>query len=311
MQDKKYSIIIPVYKSRDYISNTVNSVVEVLKSNNVFFEIILVNDGSYDGTWNVIKSLAQESEYVTSINLLKNYGQHSAVMCGFSYASGDFIITMDDDLQHPPEEILKLIDGVSSGHDLIFGALEEKMHSRYRRLGSLFVSYLNSMVFNKPKELELSSFRIAHKDVIKRVLSHRTTHPYVPGLLLMYSSHPGNAIVKHNKRDFGQSKYTLKKLLSLVSNLLFNYSSLPYKFLGTLGILISFTSFLLGFLVILKNLFLGVTVQGWTTLVVLTSILGGFIILFLVLIGEYLSRILSLVGISQSYIVQEVVNDNS
>jgi len=303
-----YSIIIPVYKSENIVTKTVQDTIRELSTLNINFEIILVNDGSPDNSWEVIKSLAESYKEVKALNLLKNYGQHNAVLCGFEFSAGEYIITMDDDLQNPPSEIIHLINKIKdSKYDLVFGKFREKKHALYRKWGSKLIGYLNFKVFNKPKGITLTNFRIIKREVIERVLQHKTGYPYIPGLLLMYSSEIANTMVEHHQRINGKSNYTIKKILGLIGRLLINYSSYPLRLLSTIGLIISGASFLIGLYYLSLGLVSGTQVQGWTTLVVLTSFLGGFIIALLGLIGEYLSRILDQLSSDRNYFVKEEI----
>lgn len=305
-----YSIVIPVYKSETIIPDTISQVISAMDDLSEPYEVILVNDGSPDGAWSVIKGLAEKYNSVVAINLIKNYGQHNAVHCGFAHAKGSYIITMDDDLQNPPSELKHLINKIkNSEYDLVFGKFREKKHAAHRRMGSKIIGYLNKKVFKKPDNITLTNFRIVKREVIERVLRHKTPYPYIPGLLLLYASNVGNVVVEHHERDVGSSNYTLSKILSLVSRLLINYSSYPLRLLSTVGIVISLFSFSLGGFYLVKGIFFGSEIQGWTTLVVLTSFLCGFIITLLGIIGEYLARILEQVSGRESYYVKEVVGE--
>ena len=305
-----YSIVIPVFNSESIIEKTVNLTIEELNKLNISFEILLINDGSPDNSWNIIKSLAKNYQEVKAINLIKNYGQHNAVLCGFHHAKGDYIITMDDDLQNPPTEIKHLINEIiDSDFDLVFGKFKEKKHASYRKLGTKIIGYLNEKVFNKPKNITLTNFRIIKRSVINRVLEHETAYPYIPGLLLLYSSSIGNTLVEHHNRTVGNSNYTLAKISNLVGRLLINYSSYPLRLLSSIGIIISFLSFFIGSIYLLNSLIFGSEVQGWTTLVVLTSFLGGFIIILLGIIGEYLARILEQTSNTKCFYVKEIINE--
>ena len=196
----KYSVVIPVYNSEKIIEETVRQVRDAFLSSGFEFEVILVNDGSKDDSWKTIASLASSFHEVVSINLLKNYGQHNANLCGFREASGDYIITMDDDLQNPPEEIGKLIETAQKGYDLVIGRFESKKHSLYRRFGSRVVGWLNRTVFEVEDELILSNFRIIRRDVVDRVCRDQSVSPYIPGLVLKYSAHRCNVLVQHRPR---------------------------------------------------------------------------------------------------------------
>lgn len=304
----EYSIIIPVYKSQDIVGATVKALHQVVGDGELNAEIILVNDGSPDASWSVIKKLAQESPRVIAIDLLKNYGQHNAVLCGLSQAQGRYAITMDDDLQNPPQEILRLIAKAQSGdYDLIFGKFRDKKHAAYRRWGSRLVGHLNSRIFGKPVNITLSNFRLIRRDVIERVLKHHTAYPYIPGLLLMYASSMANVEVEHNERAQGKSNYSLRKLALLMSTLLINYSSFPLRVLSGIGLFVAVISFLAGIAYFMLGLMGAFSVPGWTTLVALISFLGGFIIALLGVMGEYLSRILDQLSSNASYHIREIV----
>lgn len=303
----KYSIIVPVYKSESFVENTVVEIMRAITHFSIDAEIILVNDGSPDNSWGVIRRLADEHQNIKAINFVKNYGQHNAVLCGFAHSAGDYVITLDDDLQNPPMEIGHLIAKAGSGdYDLVFGRFREKKHSFFRRLGSKLIGFLNQKVFSKPADITLTNFRIIRRDLVERVLSHKTPYPYIPGLLLMYSAGMANVMVEHDERADGVSNYTLKKIISLMSRLLINYSSYPLRLLSTIGLFVSLVSFVVGLFYLGLGLFSGASVPGWTTLVVLVSFLGGFIIALLGLVGEYLSRILDQLSTPQSYFIKEI-----
>jgi len=309
-QDFLYSIVIPVYNSESIITDTINELLLVINCNNINAEIVLVNDGGTDGSWKIIKMLAFQYHIVKAIKLVKNYGQHSALLCGFKHSRGDFIITMDDDLQNPPTEIIKLIKKVHQGnYDVVFGEFRAKKHSLYRKVGSKLIGYLNHKIFNKPKDLVLSNFRIINKRVVDRIITYKTAYPYIPGLILLFASSSGNVLVEHHQRLVGRSNYSMKKIISLVSRLLINYSSYPLRLLSTIGLIVSLTSFFIGVYYLGRNLLYGTNVQGWTTLVVLTSFLGGFIIALLGIMGEYLSRILDQMSTDKSYYIKEIVDE--
>jgi len=302
-----YSVIIPVYNSEPLVEKTVRSTIEFFRSNQIRYEIVLINDHSSDGSWQKISDLAREEDNVIAINLLRNYGQHSAVFCGIKNSSGDFLITMDDDLQNPPEEIIHLINQINDGYDAVFAKFHQKRHGLTRRLGSKIVGYLNYKIFSKPKGLTLSNFRIFTRKVADRMVGYNTFYPYIPGLILMFSSNMANVDTDHKPREIGESNYSLFAIIKLVARLLFNYSSFPLKILTTIGFIISLSSFAGGAFYVVKAMIFGTSVQGWPTLVVLLSFLNGFIIIMLGVIGEYLTRIMNQLSVEDAYQVKEIV----
>ena len=217
---------------------------------------------------------------------------------------------MDDDLQNPPLEIIKLIEKINEGYDLVFAKFLEKKHSLFRKFGSAVIKILNEKIFDKPKEITLTNFRIFTKSVADRVSNYKTFYPYIPGLLILFSSAIANVETDHHYRKIGKSNYSLFKILKLVSRLLFNYSSYPLKLLTILGFSISLVSFLLGLFYAIRGLLLDSSVPGWTTTVVLLSFFNGFLILMIGILGEYISRILNQLSVKQAYQIKEIVFKN-
>ena len=301
------SIVIPVYHSERIVAETVSKTIEEMKKTGYLYEIILVNDGSKDNSWSIIRDLAEQNENIKSINLIKNYGQHTAVLCGIKHSKGDYIVTMDDDLQNPPQEIIKLVKKIEEGFDLVFGKFPKKKHAGYRKFGTLIINQLNRYIFGKPNHIALSNFRIFTRKVGQRVSCYKTLYPYIPGLLLMFSGSIANVETEHCARTIGKSNYSMLKILYLVARLLFNYSSFPLKFLAVIGFAISVLSFAVGIYLILKAVFIGTQVPGWTSISVLLSFFNGFIIIMLGVMGEYLSRILNQVSIGEPYQIDEIV----
>jgi polyisoprenyl-phosphate glycosyltransferase len=306
-QSTLYSIIIPVYRSEKILDKTINRVLTVCESQGYNVELVLVNDGSPDDSWEIMRRWSQKDTRVRSVNLLRNYGQHTAVYCGIKLSKGDFLITMDDDLQNPPEELHHLINKISEGFDLVFAEFNQKMHAGVRKLGTKLIGYLNGKIFGKPKDIKLTNFRIFTRSTAQRLLDYRTNYPYIPGLLLMSASKMANVKTEHHKREVGSSNYTLIRILQLVARLLFNYSSYPLKIVSGAGIIISLLSFIAGLFFIFKSLILGVEVEGWTTIVALLSFLCGFILIMLGIMGEYLARIMNQLASSEPYQIREVV----
>lgn len=302
-----YSVVIPVYNSEAVVAKTVALVRDFFLSQTLRFEIILVNDGSRDGSWDVISGLARDFQEVIAINLLKNYGQHHANLCGFREAKGEYVITMDDDLQNPPEEIGKLIDTAVNGYDLVMGRFEIKQHSLVRRAGSLLIGWLNRKIFEVKENLTLSNFRIVRRDVVDRVCRDRSYSPYIPGLILKYSARRCNVLVRHQPRLVGTSNYTWRKILRLTTTILFNHSSIPLRYGSAFGFMVAGISFLLGLFFLLQAIYSGTRAPGWASLVVLMAFFNGVLILLLSIIGEYLVRLLREIGTQSCYEISEVV----
>lgn len=303
----KYSVVIPVYNSEGIVATTLDRTAAFFESRKLDYEIIAVNDASRDDSWRVISEKAKENQHITAINLLRNYGQHNANMCGFTHTTGDWIVTMDDDMQNPPEEIAHLIEKAKEGHDLVIGRFKDKKHAGYRKFGTRLVGYINRQIFYNQKGLILTNFRLIRRDVVDRILGYRTSYPYVPGLALMFSNRRANVLVEHRDREVGVTNYSLFKILKLVATILFNYSSYPLRLVAAIGIGLSLLSFGLGVYYLVLALFHESQVPGWTTLVVMLSFFNGVVILILSMLGEYLVRLLNQSSSTESFYVKELV----
>jgi glycosyltransferase involved in cell wall biosynthesis len=303
-----YSVVIPVYNSQDVVGSTIDRVVEVFESAGLGYQVVLVNDGSRDGSWDVIAERARRSPHVVALDLLRNYGQHHANLAGLREATGDFVITMDDDLQNPPDQVLLLIEKALEGHDVVFGRFERKQARGYRRLGSRMINVINRRVFEQPPGLAVSNFRILRRDVVERICGSRTAHPYITGQALMFSSNPADVLVRHDARASGTSNYGMRRIASLVLTILFSYSVFPLRAAAALGFAVAAFSFLLGLFYLVRSFFVDSAVPGWTTIAVLLAVLNGVVIMLLSMLGEYVVRTLNAVSAVTTYHVSERVS---
>ena len=305
------SIIIPVFNSEKSIKNLCEDLIIVLSSISIDYEIIFINDGSTDNSWSIINILAKNTSNVIAVDLLKNYGQHSAIFCGIGLAKGDYLITMDDDGQNPPSEIRKLYSKIMEGYDVVFARFTKKQHPLYRRVGTKIVDMLNKKIFEKPIHIELTNFRIFTKEVADRIISHKTYKPYIPGLLLLYSTKIANVETDHNKRIVGFSNYSFINIFQLVGRILFNYSIYPLNFIVIAGFAVSLISFLLGMYYIAQFIYIGVSVPGWTSVVVLLSFTSSIVMLILGVLGQYIVRLLQQVSFSTAFQIRSITNINN
>ncbi|MGB5953382.1 MAG: glycosyltransferase family 2 protein [Ornithinimicrobium sp.] len=297
-----YSIVMPVYNSSQIVATTIDRVVEVFTTAGLTFELICVNDGSPDESWAVISERAASIPGVIALDLMKNYGQHYANLAGLIESTGDYVITLDDDLQNPPDQALLLIETViRGGHEVVFGQFEQKQAHGVRRIGSLLIGQINRRIFAQPANLTVSNFRILRRDVVDRIVSSRTAYPYITGQALMASRDRANVMVRHDPRPSGKSNYNLTRIIGLVLTILFSYSSWPLKAAALLGFAISGLSFLLGGFLIARALLTETIVPGWTSIMVLMSIFAGVIIALLSMIGEYVVRTLNTVSRDSSF----------
>ncbi len=306
--DYTWSVVIPVYNSAPLVGQTVDGVLAVLAEHGLRHQVVLVNDGSTDGSWEVISEKARTHDDVIAVDLLKNYGQHHANLAGLRETTGDFVITMDDDGQNPPDQVPLLVGAAMQGHDVVFGAFERKQAAGYRRLGSRLIGLVNRRVFGQPDDLVVSNFRVLRRDVVDRICSSRTAHPYLTGQALLYSGNRANVSVRHEPRAVGASTYSFPRILALVLTILFSYSSWPLRTLALIGFGVAALSFVLGGVYLVLGLLTETRVEGWTTLVVLLAVFNGFTIGLLSMLGEYVVRTLNAVSAQDTYHVRRRVS---
>ena len=310
-RDFTYSVVIPVYNSDEIIETTIDRTLAVFRKAGLRHELVLVNDGSEDGSWALISERARTTPGLVAIDLLTNYGQHHANLVGLRESTGDYVITMDDDLQNPPDQALLLIERAMEGYDVVFGRFETKQAAGYRRLGSRMIAMINRRVFGQPASLAVSNFRILRRDVVRRIVASRTAHPYITGQALMYSSNRANVDVRHDPRPVGSSNYNLVRIVRLVMTILFSYSSFPLRLGALLGFVLSGLSFLFGAYLVVSRLATDTRVPGWTSVMVLLSLFNGFSIALMSILGEYVVRTLNAVSDPRTSHVAELVRGPS
>lgn len=306
MAEPLYSIVVPVYRSEECLRELYNRIDKTFENINGDYELILVEDCGGDDSWQVMKSLRQLNNKVKIITLSRNFGQHNALMCGFSFASGQFVITMDDDLQNPPEEIPKLIDAITdSDLDVVCGMPKRRKHSLWRNMGSYAFYGLVSLIFKQIPQLRMSNFRIIRKYVVDQILKIHTPNPTVGPLILKVTERIGGVTVDHHERFCGKSTYSVTKLVRhFLHGILYN-STLPLKAVFVLGIVCLCLSATLGTYYLIAYLRGAITVSGWTTLVLLILSSSGIIMFSVGIIGEYLLRIIQEVHRIPQYVIKD------
>ena len=285
------SIVVPVYDS-PVLEELADRIEEVFRERpEDDYEIIFVDDRSPGpGIWPTLERLARERELVKAVQLTRNFGQQAATLCGLREACGEVVVTLDDDLQHDPQDIPKLL--AHADRDIVIGQLGRKRHSVFRRIASRAKGFFDQTLIGKPKNIQLSSFRLLGRTVVDGVLSIHTPHPFLPALMFHVSKDVVGVPVGHGVRRGGRSGYTLRKLIRVFSNLLINNSSLVLRLVGAVGISFAAISFLLVALVVYKKIVHGVAVQGWASLFSALLLIGGLLLVSLGVVGEYLLRII-------------------
>ncbi len=290
-----YSVVVPVYNSEHTLRELYERVRDVFDETlHQDFELILVDDGSKDHSYEIMEELHEGDGRVKIIQQAKNFGQHPALLCGFQYVQGDFIITMDDDLQHPPEEIPKLVKVMDERDDVdvIIAKYEGRRHSLIRRMGTWVSVYATSKMLKKPRDLEITSFRLIRRFIVDAIVKMNVRLPQIGNLLVQTSNRIINVPVKHDARKFGKSGYSFKRLAKdLIYDITTN-SAFPLIVVRDLGIVSFIISVILGIFYLARYFMYGVSVEGWTTLVLFMLAYNGVILLSIGIIGEYLMHIL-------------------
>ena len=285
------SIVIPVYNSEKILPELVNRIAETLKSNNTTFEFILVDDASTDKSWTTIENLKQiYAEKLTGIRLGRNYGQHNATLCGMRSAVGEFILTIDDDLQHMPEEIIHLINCQKKEQaDLVYGVFKKRSISLLKQLFRLPVYYIAKWTSGiEPKG---SSFRLIKNSLAVKMSSHESNEIFIEELARWYTNAISFTEVSHEKSKKAKSGYSILKLFSLSWDLTLYSSDIPLRILAAIGYLFALVAGLIGLIFIIKKLVFAHTLPGFTSLIVAISFSSGLIIYTLAFIALYLGKI--------------------
>jgi undecaprenyl-phosphate 4-deoxy-4-formamido-L-arabinose transferase len=256
------------------------------------FELVLVNDGSVDGTEAVALKVTAESRIpITFLSLSRNFGEHNAVLAGLRASTGHYVVTMDDDLQNPPSEVLKLLaTAEAEQRDVVYAIYERKEHAWWRNLGSRLTNVIADYVVAKPRKLYLSSFRCMTRLVADEVAKSRTPYPYIDGLIFQITQNAGAVPVRHAGREQGRSGYTFRKLVRLWISMLVNFSVLPLRLMTFAGMITSALGFLAVIEVLLEHL-LRRNPTGWSSLMAAILLLSGMQLLLLGIMGEYVGRI--------------------
>lgn len=302
------SVVIPCFNASANLLELNKRLKEVLDILKVSYEIIYINDSSKDNTSLILKDLALKDEHIIAIDLMFNVGQFRALMCGLEHSRGEYVVTMDDDLQHPPEEIPKLYCDLKNNieFDAVIASYKKKEHSLMRNLGSSFQNKLMGTTFDKPEKFQSTSFRCLNRPLVNAVINHKTMFPAISLLVFRASGRIKSLRVEHSKRLHGQSNYNLIKLIKLSLDYTFCYTSLPLKYVSSMGIIVSIFGFILAIYYLINYLLGQIEVPGWTTVVILLNIYSGLILLSVGIIGEYLLKTLQEVNGYPRYYIRAI-----
>ncbi len=300
------SICVPVYRSRETLIPLVEEIARVMPSISERFEVILIEDGCPDQSWDVIQQLAARFPWVHGIRMLRNYGQHNALLCGIRAARCEIIVTMDDDLQHPPTEIPKLVAKLNEGHDVVYGTPEELPHSWWRNFTSRMTKKAFSLATGNKNIKDISAFRIFRTKLRMAFADFRSPNLQVDVLLSWATRKFTTTTVRHEERMIGVSNYTFTKLVNHTMLLLTGYSTAPLRLASFVGFMFT----ILGGLILcyaVGRYLVGESIPGFPFLAATISIFSGIQLFILGIIGEYLARMFNRSLDRPTYVAQDQI----
>jgi len=299
------SVVIPVYNSQDTLRPLVARLQSALQPCTDVFEIILINDASLDNSWQVVGELVDIYEFVKGLNLMRNYGQHNALLAGIHMAQYDVVVTMDDDLQNPPEEIPKLLEKLNEGYDVVYGTPQTEQHGVWRDLASQITKMALRSVMNVEIARNVSAFRVFRTSIRDAFADYRGTHPSIDVLLTWGTKRFAVVPVEHLAREEGTSNYTFLKLVTHAINMATGFSTLPLRIASILGFAFTLFGFFVLAYVVIRYLISGTSVAGFPFLASIISIFSGVQLFALGIIGEYLARMHLRLMDRPSYAIRE------
>lgn len=308
---KKISFVIPCYGSEKTIEFVINEIVEVVeeKANEYDYEIIAINDCSPDNVLSVLIRLANSNKKIKVIDFAKNFGKHAGVLAGFKFASGDYIVGIDDDGQCPVNHLWELLEPIiNNKSDYSMAGYNKVKQSVFKNIGSTINSLMSHILLKKPKNLYFSNFYAMKKYIAKEMIRYNNPYPYLEGLTLRTTDSFAIVPMEERERYEGNGNFTLHKSISLWLNGFTAFSVKPLRVSSIIGILCSFIGFIFGLAVIIKKLINPLIVIGYSSIMATLLFVGGIIMLMLGLIGEYIGRIYISINNSPQYVIKDIIN---
>lgn len=303
-----YSVVIPVYRSAAALIDLYRRLVIVLEESTNSFEVIFVEDCGGDDSWAVIKELAGRDSRVRGFRMSRNYGQHNALLCGIRKARNEIVITMDDDLQHPPEELPKLLEKLHEGYDVVYGPPLSEQHGLLRNVASRMTKVALQNAMGAETAQKVSALRVFRTELRKAFEGYRSPSVNIDVLLTWATTRFAVAAVRHDPRMHGESNYTMRKLITHAFNMMTGFSTLPLQIASVMGFLFAFFGVVVATYVVLRFILYGSSVPGFPFLASIVAIFSGAQLLALGIIGEYLARMHFRTMDRPPYLVGEVTD---
>lgn len=284
------SVVIPVYRSQESLRELYQRLITVLKAQNLSFEILFVEDCGGDNSWEVIRELASIDVRVRGLSMSRNYGQHNALLAGIRTAQGRIIATLDDDLQHPPEELPNLLAKLNEGYDVVYGSPLTEQHGLFRDMASQITKIALQSAMGAETARYVSAFRVFRTELRDAFNEYKSPTVNLDVLLTWGTTRFIAIPVKHESRKYGESGYTTRKLIRHAMNMMTGFSTMPLKLASFIGFVFSFFGLLVLVYILLRYLFIGSVVPGFPFLASVIALFSGAQLLALGIIGEYLAR---------------------
>lgn len=293
MSDMEYSVVIPVYNSGEWMDELIADIQKVMDTLDGKYEIVMVNDGSPKlDTWDIMLSMCEKYKHMKMINLQYNSGQLNALLCAMKNSSGKYVITMDDDFQHSPDEIPKLVAKIKETNcDCVIANYAHKEHNGFRKLGSKFANFLSHKIYKKPKNITSNSFRIMKRDLAVALTSYRGKFPQIGPMIFSLTRNIDVVTIEHKERKYGKSGYSVGHLITETMNIIINGSTFPIDFMAIFGFVVSGISFVIAFVYFILYIVGSTTVPGFTAQILATSFFSGVITFSIGIVGKYIGKI--------------------
>ena len=301
------SVVIPVYRSAEGLPLLLERLCQNLSNSFSSWEAVLVNDGSPDHSWQVLEGLVGRYPFLVAVDLRRNCGQDNALMAGLRLSRGEVVVIMDDDLQHDPRDVPRLVARVRDGWDVCFADFETKQQAWWKNLGSAFNGWVARAVIDKPRDVYLSPFKAVSRGVVDEVIRYDGPYPYVDGLILSVTSRFARIDAIHHARAAGSSNYNLVRSVAVWLKLATGFSVRPLRLASFVGLGTSLLAILFGLFLIVRWFLVHSEVEGWTSILVVVSFLGGLQLFGIGIVGEYVGRAYLNINRKPQYTVRKLL----
>lgn len=305
---KLVSVVIPCYNSERSIAEVVElTMAEFAKLDSFDCEFVLVDDNSSDGTFAEITRLCERYPNVHGLSLMRNFGQHNGLMCAMNHVSGDYVLGMDDDMQTHPSQIAPILAKMGEGYDLVYGVYRKSTNGSVKNLTSWLNKKTGRVLLGRPKDIQSSNFWCITRQVCDEVIKYKNYSPYVDGIFYRVTHNIGNVTIEHHEREYGQSGYTLKKLIKQWMAY-FNFSVIPLRIASVIGVVSAVVGFVMALVTVIRKLLDPTMLVGWASTISLMVFFFGLVLMVLGIIGEYVGDLVLAVNGTPQYIVRKKVN---